>query len=586
VLNSYLIELNLSKTQAGEDNTCFKAGKRFSELLKQRFRQLAPFANYYINNSLSSFYTNPKSANAIFTQYANTKYYVAFFGNDFLEDVNAQKVLELHLSTKSGEINLEGVYTAIIIDITSNHVSIYSDITGLYSPFYFQNNNTLYLTSHEALAYATGHLARELNHENAFLQSAMGWQPLGGSLLKRLNRANGFSVFKFQNGHWNTIPYAIDRFKSDGFEACVDTIEKVFTTQKKLFVELTAGVDSRSLLSAAVGANVHFAISTGKNDGGSPNRDVEISDLIANSLGREHIVFQLKKLDYNELLSTAEMAFLCSNGKGRISNCFYDPGTISQLDLTANATLVGGEAGGIFKGKYFPNTTNFKWVSNGYSLTHNLLLNEIKESSQFVSSQLLESVNHSLLEQANKLNAFGDNYADSLTLFFALKGSKLNFAQVEFNWIKKYAPFISKSLISYALSLEPEKRHRHVFHEKILDLNLKRLGKIPFNNGFYLKQGKMTKGNILDKLNSRKYLIKTQNKKSAKLNILNQHLQNGLRELLINHFEIIEPFLKEGALNDIFIQQESSSRILKQLDHLLAIVFFYKNLKELDNIKD
>ncbi len=569
MLNSFLLFWNPNSINSTKGKAK-KAGQLFINYLSGGFNDNLPNLENYTDERFELFVSKSKNEHVSIDVFENDRYLSIFYGDDYDEKVSANAERSLDQFIANDELNLEGIYSSTIIDKVKNRVYTSSDITGIKNPYFGYYNDTLIISSHELLAFSTDCFTDQLNQNAVYEKVAFGWNMSNKGLIEGINKLSGLYIYQFSKNGIEQSNYQSRWLNNLSFSELKDHFYKRFKAQNNLAFELTAGFDSRALLSIALSSRLNFEVNTATTFN---KADVSTAQKICKKFNLKHNLLDFDFVEFNKILETAKWNTAISNSRFKFSQSFIEKGVINGPFDYLNKTIIGGEAGGLFKGYYYPDKTIFNWI-NDFEKTNSFLAKKVVKNNLSVlgvDSQELYKNSHYELLQA--ISAQCENMADVLDIYFVLEQANGFFPNSDFNWIKKYTPFFNRNLISFARLIVPDSRSNKEFHKMAFELN-PALNRIPFN-------GKKS-NRLLEYLSTRKkprinlWAIK-------KTEVLNEFLTS---KPFIDFFETdhFDQFLSRQSFLNLIENQKFKKRIDPVLDQLITIQIFSKNMQEIKAI--
>ncbi len=260
--------------------------------------------------------------------------------------------------------NLDGCFSAVIVDRQTKSLYVVSDLLGLRTLTYFHNQDSLLISPHDVPIVATGLCPVEYDLESAASLLACDWSINGKPLLKNLNICNPNEYLVWKNGQLEKVYKPIllteDRLEpgdAKGRDALVDQmIEKMRSDAKRLAsdneevrIELTAGMDSRcvtAILLSVIESDRICAMT-----GGVPEDfEVRTAKMLAEQYRFHHTNFTPNAQDAEAFIPHSRLLAFFTNGTG---NSKRSARPVPRINLDSPLTFIGN-GGEIYHGFYYP----------------------------------------------------------------------------------------------------------------------------------------------------------------------------------------------------------------------------------------
>jgi len=265
-MNTFLVGINLQ-----EGNAKFVLDKisRITREISESFgikpevsKELFP----EIRGGWFYFTPNLNPSEKLITEYVDKELAVLVYGELFFsrEENAANLVLR---AWKEGGVDsvreLDGSFSAVIIDFRLRKAYILCDLLGSRSLRYLKHKNSLFISNHDIPLVATGHCPIQYNLVSMCSITAFDWSLGGESLLQPIDACHPNEYISWENGvvrrHSKPSlilnnPPLIERQESDHekIEEMIEHIQKdakgVCGKNNAVSLHLTAGLDTRSIL--------------------------------------------------------------------------------------------------------------------------------------------------------------------------------------------------------------------------------------------------------------------------------------------------------------------------------------------------
>lgn len=204
------------------------------------------------------------------SEYIDERYAVLVFGNiSGCGSCNAARtVFDAWDSGGSPKIReLEGCFSAVIVDRTGGPVLLIGDLMGRRALSYFADDRVLLASPHDVALMSTGRIPVEFDHVSVCSVAAFDWSLRGKSLLKHVNTCHPAEYIRWADGQIHHIADPVlnpsQRISAGDHRSISDHLNQMIEraqTNARVFVgnrpefkcDLSAGLDSRAVWSLLV----------------------------------------------------------------------------------------------------------------------------------------------------------------------------------------------------------------------------------------------------------------------------------------------------------------------------------------------
>lgn len=499
------------------------------------------------------------------------------------------KLLDTNLHEK-----IDGIFTIIILDKKKKKAIIIIDPYKIYSCYYLIENNNIIIS--DTLRTIIDNSSFRLN-ETALLEFLHFGYLLGNKTIsENINKFDGGSIyiidsncdisheyyFNFQKKE--TTSYSKDDFL-EGFNS---NVKKGIALSKKISLPLTAGLDSRVILSAALESKDKLHCYT---HGMKNSIDVNVARKICKLLVVEHEFYNLsnKSFQKNIMNIASELSL---KFEGMQNSILFSHLSYSYKNEAKYANTFFPGIGGELLRKYF-------LPKNSYDIeTLEDFANAIRKKIQlsrdcylykkFSEKDVINILNSSILKELKKANS--NNYI-FMSEYFYLKNRIGNFASFGIRYIgesfKVFLPFLSKQLLMITPNLDIKVKSNMFLQKYIIQKNCKQLTEVPINYFYSITEN----NTIIDlKIKCRKniyYFMKIINKfvKYPLFQIDSTYYYEWLekyhKNYIKNFFKISDSIInsnKMGELINLAINKKKHNN-LYIVTNILSLLFFLKKMK-------
>jgi hypothetical protein len=393
-----------------------------------------------------------------------------------------------------GVRRLDGSFSAILMNLCSNSVDLACDIFGRRPLKYLTSGDTLLVSPHDVPLVATGLCPLDYDLHSAASVIACDWSLGGRPLLRPLRMCTSEEKVHWEPGELRVsysppitfsdrlTPGETDeqaQLVEEMIEAFREHIRRLCEGDRQVRVELTAGLDTRVVLAAAMSAVDHDKIIT--QTGGAHNDfESSMARRIARSHGLPHEMWPWGSFSLDDFLENARMFAFYMNGESNSRRGTCPP---MRYDAGAPVTL-GGGGGELYRGCYYPRPRmqiiHRMSVQDATDYMHEHLswAHTLPWSDQSLESGIWSRL-HEILNRYAELTHDGH---DLLDLFFLYErfgkwalGARLPVEE------RRYFPYECAALLRRAFRLTAPIFYHCPFHELILHRHLPKAYWWPLN---------------------------------------------------------------------------------------------------------
>ena len=317
------------------------------------------------------FYIFPEEPNdrGYISEYTNDQVAVVAFGDQAIPGSKtvAESVSQAwHRGGVDAARRLEGCFSAVILDLKRGAIYVVSDIMGRRTLRYFNNSETILISTHDIPVIATGLCPVEYNLESACSIVGCDWSLLGRSLIKKIDNCDPHEYVVWQNGELKQVykplitpENRIDAKDSKSILHRVDSIiEKIRASAREfcaqfpvITIDLTAGMDSRTVLGLvlSVAESSHIRAQTA---GSVNNFEVQMAQKLSRyyKINHEYHLPNTETATVDSFLDYSKWLAFLANGDTNSKRA-----TNPLPDLTTKPIpKCDGGGGEIYRGYYYP----------------------------------------------------------------------------------------------------------------------------------------------------------------------------------------------------------------------------------------
>lgn len=251
-------------------------------------------------------------------------------------------------------------FGAVVFERRTDTLVAAGDVSGQRSLRYAQLDGMTVASPHDVGVLATGLVPFELDTTSAASALSIGWSVRGVPLVRGLTRVQPMEAVELSVDAATTRRLEpLGAFYQDAggsaddpvVEAQLDHLDAVLPTDRTITVELSAGLDSRGSLAAALALRPKARLQV-FSDGGPQSQDVRVARAIAERAG---VAFDnpppRRRPPADAVIRELRHLALAANGTGEALAFMTNRPTDFSRDPDVS---VSGDGGEIFSGFYFP----------------------------------------------------------------------------------------------------------------------------------------------------------------------------------------------------------------------------------------
>jgi hypothetical protein len=213
--------------------------------------------------------------------------------------VSGSYVISLYLKNDLNFIHeIEGIYTILVLDKINKIFLIITDRYGIYTLFFYQDENQFILSDKIAEIISLIHDVK-LNEQSIAEYLYFGFKLGTKTHIQGVKELEGASIYKIDSelimtkkAYWSLISKSKkDMMSRDEFRDIFNEhIKTAFKLEKNIVIPLSGGLDTRAILSSSIYQNLSFECYT---NGINNAPDVKIAKKICNHLNIKHTFFEI-----------------------------------------------------------------------------------------------------------------------------------------------------------------------------------------------------------------------------------------------------------------------------------------------------
>ena len=380
----------------------------------------------------------------------------------------AQAILDAYGSGGASKVQeLEGCFSAVIVDRHKHEVIVVGDLGGQRTLRYYTDEQTLIISPHDIALVATGSVPMEFDYVSATSSAIAGWSLRGKSLLKQVHACRPYEYIFWSHGKIQHIVNPIlnpnqriepgdYRQISRNLDCLIETaranMRSVVANESIIGLDLSAGIDSRTvmslLLSVKEPSSKILPICVGEANSLDVQTARRIAKLYRIPFSPTPVVFPSP----DEFLDECDLLAFATNGDGNSSRFMIRP----QEGYRRNEFLqLHGWGGELFRGYFYPPQSFRKAPELSLADANQIVSKKILKSP--VLKRLVDFTDELKTRLSSVLNEYSvwstDGY-DLLDVFnlyepFTVKGE----TRGRMTWRKQWSPFFSRQAIQLAFMM-------------------------------------------------------------------------------------------------------------------------------------
>ncbi len=327
--------------------------------------------------------------------------------------------------------NLDGCFSAVIVDKPQRTLYVVSDLTGRRTPHYFVDHGTLLISPHDVAIVATGLCPLEYDLDSAASIVACGWSLQGKPLLKTVDVCDPNEYLTWQQGTLekihqplisieeridqtdkvritNQIDLIIEKLRDNARILCAD--------QTEIGVGLTAGLDSRTSLALLLSV-VDPSCIKANTSGAAENFEVKTARKLARRYGFSHEFKVPGAQDVEAFIPHSRVLAFLTNGDTNSKRAIHPLPKIQDKPLVR----FHGSGGEIYRGYYIPVPLTGKPVDQFDNTNARVVLESRFRGLvdlPWADPAIADNVRARLVNIIESLGAISSNPLDILDLFY------------------------------------------------------------------------------------------------------------------------------------------------------------------------
>jgi len=430
---------------------------------------------------------------------ADTDTAVLLFGELLMsrQRSSAQAVRSAYLSGGPEKVRqLEGCFSAVVVDRRAHKVLLLSDMMGRRSLRYVTSQQMLLVSPHDLPLAATDLVPLEFDLLSAASTAAVDHSLLGRPMLRDVRVFSPMEYVRWRQGRAATLYSPLLPLKGRISSAdraglfrhrrhMVETIranaEAALSGAEDVMADLTAGLDSRAVLAAllSVANGTKIRVFSG---GGMHSLDVRVARTLARVHGLEISFSQPSSPSHEHFLEYCDLLAFNMNGDTNAKRAL-DPLPVYSPCPTLRPWGGGGE---IFRGYLYPDGRPGRRpdLSLEQALDR-LKRRELSRDLPLQEPSLAQGVEERLETAVGELRRLSTNGYDVLDMFYLFERFRVWGAiKARLPWDRGYwSPFISPRLAQQAFRLPPPIGDHCRLHEELVRRYMPRGYWAPINWG-------------------------------------------------------------------------------------------------------
>lgn len=534
------------------------------------------------------------------TEFVTPGFATLVVGTTTTVDLPAKGILDVYQKGGLAKVReMEGNFSAIIVDRRRNEVFAFSDCIGTRTLRFCDGPEGLFIAFHDAVLIAAAAVAPNVDNVSAASGLLCGWSLQGRPLLSECTVISPDCILKgsrdnrvlVRDSILDAVPclsatdtVGISRTKQKLRDDLVSNLQSNIEIEQpgRIRFALTAGVDTRAALALLL-ATRHPKNLMATTTGAPDSIDVRWARRISRLLGVEHEVVEPSIPTHDSFAKNLELLAYVTNGDTDGKRA------LSSAQTTApGALLLSGLGGEIFRGYYYPYYERGRLLGGtrdaSAEAVKSLLLRKV--FSDFarleVDADLKRRVEDRLGESLSAFDAYARSiyaYMDCFYLRerFGIWGA-LNSRRL---WIRSLAPFHSVRAIRLALQLPPPLGNQRIQADIIKTFLPRRLYWMPVNGTELLSTHGAGKLNFLLRDGARRasvlagrLLPQPQSQKSherVRAELLAREVYGFLHEMLTAPGSFASDLMPKQALHQLLEDHRKKVNHAKALGYLATL---------------
>jgi hypothetical protein len=422
----------------------------------------------------------------LISEFSDDRVAILVFGHVFqsLSKTGAECVVDAWQRGKIDAVReLDGCFSAVIIDLKERTIHIASDIVGLRTLRYYHDRQHLLISPHDIPIIATGLCPVEFNLDSACSIVSCEWSLQGRPLLEKINACDPNECITWHDGTLSRVRKQLlisqDRIKSGDHISCARQIDLMIEKMREktrtfcsnspgVRIDVTAGLDTRAilgiLLSVVDGSHVKA-----RTSGAVDSSDVRMAKKLAKHYKFSHEYHVPKAEGVDSFLAYSKLLAFAMNGDTNSKRAVHP---LPRLE-TAPPPLFDGSGGEIYRGYYYPKPSARPGLAQ---LTTDDIISLLEK--KFPKLQTLpwpcpdfaENVRSRLVEIVGSFSQMSPHPSDMLDLFYLYERyGRWGSMTARSTWdVNRYSVFTDPGIVKLAYMLGPPISNDCLLHKTIV----------------------------------------------------------------------------------------------------------------------
>ncbi|MCF7956811.1 MAG: hypothetical protein K9M57_00025 [Phycisphaerae bacterium] len=457
-----------------------------------------------INGGWFYFYPDEIKKPHFITDYCDPEVSILVWG-DLVQDTDLSPAEIIATTWKQGGVSkvreLDGCFSAIIVDRHSKKIYLVSDVMGLRTFNFFKNNDSFLVSIHDVAFVSTGLCPIEYDQESIASLFACDWSIGGKSLLKPIQTCHPSEYIIWTDGQIerknDSLLFSQERIEPGDIkkrnlhidamiEIMRDNAIRYCSNSSLVDMELTAGMDSRAVLGILLPLIGKDRLRS--ETGGSPKSvDVEMARRLGKKYGFQQNDYMPNPDTADYFLQFSSMLAFFSNGTANSKRAVYK---LPVLRKEYRPTFIGN-GGEVYHGYYYPSPLRKPSLSN---YTVNNCANHLKgklhniKTLNWADPFIVDSIYQRLEKVLRSYSQMTTCAADIFNLFYLYErygcwGSRA----LKMPWgINRYSLFDSAKLVKLSYQLPAPISQNCLLHRTIIKRYLPEAYHWPINKNNYM----------------------------------------------------------------------------------------------------
>lgn len=411
------------------------------------------------------------------------RYAVVAFGDVWPDRSAAQAILSAWQAGGASQVReLEGCFSAAILDRANREVVLLSDVAGQRTLRYYANQETLIASPHDIALVASGLLRVQFDLASAASIISLGWSLGDKSLLAGVETCHPAEYIRWSDGcprkvaapildHEQRIDrrdlWAISRTRESVIEITRKQLQALISQREEITFELSAGVDSRTVLSLLLSVAEPSQTLKPICDGQTNSTDVRVARRLAKIYGLALTSREGIPPTPEEFIEQCDLLAFATNGGANSNHFFLKPQAGFDSDRSFR---LHGYAGELFRGYFYPQAPWFSRSPLSPAEVFSILSKKSRiDDLPWQAPELANAVLARLegtLERYSAISADGYDILDLYNLYeaYAVRGA----ARQRITWRAAWGPFFSRQAIRLLFTLPSPACDYLQFHNQCL----------------------------------------------------------------------------------------------------------------------